>query len=380
MIKNYAFVTDETMSDIIREDIERKPLKVYFDIKEKTYVCHPVCLQGERKRHKKTLMEEKFEEIRKEYSAENKPKWAPNSSYKDDKYSFIEEKLMSLKCEFMSEEKRKIDEENKLREDYILFNAKFGANAFPARINKISDNELDKKVVSDILSLCEKKKIDEYHNEKARKKRFDRKVGFNKDILNYYFTVTYDPKLFETSEEWKNSLFKYFANCSTRKGVKILGGIEYGEETGRIHFHGLASFPDEYWINDGLEQVSHFSKKQNCWETFMQSKHIRKRFGINDFKKIENFSESDFLKTINYVSEYATKQGGTMYYSRGLPDSAPQNVSADDLYYEFDDGIVKYYPIPGFKAKMDNLKLVMRRKRFKDEQVSVDNLPFPITS
>ena len=380
MIKNYAFITDETMSDMIREEVENKPMKVYYDIKEKTYVCHVVRLQGERKLRKKTFMDEKFEEIRKEYSAENKPKWAPNSSYKDDKYSFIEEKLMSLKCEFMSEEKRKIDEENKLREDYSLFSAKFGANVRPVRANKISDEEVDKKVVSEIISLCEKKKIDEYHNEKARKKRFDRKVGFNKDILNYYFTVTYDPKLFATAEEWKNSLFKYFANCSTRKGVKILGGIEYGEENGRIHFHGLASFPNEYWLNDELEQVSHFSKKQNCWETFMQSKHIRKRFGINDFKKIENFSESDFLKTINYVSEYATKQGGTMYYSRGLPDSAPQNVSADDLYYEFDDGIVKYYPIPGFKAKMDNLKLVLRRKRFKEEQVSVDNLPFPITS
>ena len=159
-----------------------------------------------------------------------------------------------------------------------------------------------------------------------------------------------------------------------------MGAIEYGDENGRIHFHGIACLTAEFFKGNELTNESHYSNKERCWKNFKQHPHIFSRFGKNEFKRIDNVPQKEFLKIVNYVSVYATKQGNKTFYSRGLPDCSYQYVSADDLFFEFDDGIVKYYPKNDFKMHVNDVRLILQRNKGQKEDVPEEELPFALTS
>ena len=334
---NCSFLTEETISFSLRTEIEREPVKAYFDINEQKFVCHlPVIMNFDRRKDN-SILRKRFNELRQEYDFRTK-NFGNLFLAREEKYNIIREKLISMQDEFKDDE-RTID------------------------------------------SFLDDRKKDEIHNIRARLKRFNRKVGCNLYKINYYITITMDPSKWDSEEDWLNSLFKYFANCSTRKGTKIMGAIEYGDENGHIHFHGVACLTDEFFKNNELTNESHYSTKEKRWVNFKQHPHIRNRFGINEFERIDNVPYNEFIRIVKYVSEYAMKQGNKTFYSRGLPDCKYQYVSADSLYFEFIDGCRKYYPKPSdFKFGINNIGVKLKRQRAVEELIDETKLPFKITS
>ncbi len=94
---------------------------------------------------------------------------------------------------------------------------------------------------------------------------------------------------------------------------------------------------------------------------FLESKEIREKFGMNDWERLDNMAEDSFLRTLKYVCKYATKEGGRMYYSRGLPDCTYQRIDSEDLFFVFDDGgVTKYKLCDGFRFKSETILGVLR--------------------
>ena len=97
--------------------------------------------------------------------------------------------------------------------------------------------------------------------------------------------MTYDPEKYSSEDKWLNTLFRWFANNVDRYGIKIMGGVEFGDENGRMHFHGVAIIPDDFF-GDDLQLVTSYSTKRRKREERLESKEIREKFGINDWKKL----------------------------------------------------------------------------------------------
>ena len=378
MILNCSFLTEDTLSPAVRKSIERDRVKVYYDLRNQRYVCHPVTRQERKKRSDSSLLAERFADIRRELNKMNKPK-GNFSTARDEKYEEIRQRLFAMKQDFIDDQRRKESEKNEICEMYRNLSSKFGFTGSSGTVT-LSDAAAEKKIIVNIDTLLEKRKEEEIHAEHARAKRFARKVGANLERINYFFTITMDPSKWPSEEAWLDALFKFFANCSTRKGTKIMGAIEYGDENGQIHFHGIACLTAEFFKNNELENKSHYSNKEKRWVNYKEHPHIRNRFGKNEFVRIDNVPQKEFLKIVNYVSVYATKQGNKTFYSRGLPDCSYQYVSADDLFFEFDDGIVKYYPKNDFKMHVNDVRLILQRNKGQKEDIPEEELPFALTS
>lgn len=276
--------------------------------------------------------------------------------------------------------------------DALYFESKKTAGKMP---NKSFDEKM--AIIKDILSanikerrkaLPEQRKeydtmierLDEYMNDRTgiekfnsfqRAKRFFRKFAMNKQKFNYAFTVTWDGSLFNTEEEWQKSLLKYFGNICDRDSVKIMGAFEYGEENERIHFHGVGYFPDEY-INNGLYQAEHYSKKLHRRVKYIEFNKMRKRFGENEFDSLKCKSKQELKSVLNYITKYVIKNNGRTYYSRGLPDNVVTPIDPKYCFYEFCDGVVKYYLAEDFSFEKNRFFRELERLK----EVPEEELPF----
>ena len=65
----------------------------------------------------------------------------------------------------------------------------------------------------------------ERHNYFARRKRFLRKAQLHE--WNYFVTITYDSKRFETEEDFRKKLRKCLSNLHTRRNWRYMGVFEY---------------------------------------------------------------------------------------------------------------------------------------------------------
>lgn len=325
----------------LRAKLERERIKVYFDLKNNRFVCHEVVHQRHRK-NQPQLIDELYRSAKSEYDTQN-------------------ERIIYLTKEERQERLAGIKD---ILKRSVKRNIKY-------------DENLKRMIDDSLLSLyVEDKGKEELHAEYAKKKLFMRKCGLNRKKLNYWFTITFDPTKFATAEEWLDTLFCWFKNNAYRYEVKIMGGIEFGDENGRIHFHGVGHFPDGFF-GDGLHKVHRYSKKDRRWKTMLEYDELREKFGINEFESLRGMDERDFMKVLHYISDYATKQGGRMYYSRGLPSCAYQYVSADELIFEFEDGQMKYFLKSSFQLGKDSIDAMLRNGHFQRLGVEeAEELPF----
>ena len=213
----------------------------------------------------------------------------------------------------------------------------------------------------------------ERFNMQQRQKRFNRKFGFNRGKFNYAFTVTWSPELYKTAEEWVASLLRYFGNICFRKGVKIIGAFEFGDENGRIHFHGVGYFPEDFFGN-GLHYVKRYSTKRHRWEESLEYDYMAKRFGINEFDSLKTKSKAELSRVLGYITKYVIKNNGRTYYSRGLEDCVYQYIDPKYCFYEFEsNGMIKYNLAESFSFD---------KERFfrKLKEVRGGNLPFDMSS
>ena len=165
----------------------------------------------------------------------------------------------------------------------------------------------------------------------SRRKRFEYKA-YNQ-TYEFFFTVTYDDKK-HTAESFEASLKSCFSNLHKRYGCLFQGVWEYGEENGRLHFHGLIADPNRK-ILDGLEKVREYNPKTGRMETFLQSKYFADRFGRNTFSEI---IPQLYDNAIRYITKYLSKQGVRPYYSKGLYRFIESDICGKDVLGRMDDG------------------------------------------
>lgn len=340
MLRYASFIDETNQNEKERKLIEKAPCKIYFDSAYSSPVCHYVIPQN-RIKNVPTLLDTLYKSAREEYDTTFPCGLRKTKEIKDKRFNGIKDIL------------KKSMENNK---------------QWDASFEELLEND-------DIDEYLAEKDKEEYHAECAKKKRFLRKFGMNRRLFRWFITVTMDGSKFSSEEEWLEKLFRLFANNSYRYGIKIMGGIEFGEENGRIHFHAVAYIPEDFFGDGDLYEVTRYSDKDKCWKKMFESKELREKFGINDFERIDNSSAKECKRVCDYVAKYAVKQGGKMYYSRGLPDCIYNNVNYDDLFFVFESGQLKYL----FRPDANIFKSPVLRDftgRKVGHYVADDELPF----
>ena len=330
-----SFFNANDLPEEVRYETEKKPMRVYFDLKRNQVVCHTIISQKHR-RLPPNILNVLYNSARDIYDGANPRTLRTNSETKDKRIQGIKEILLAN-----MEQRREFDE----KVDALL--------ADEEKLNMFMDLKNDEEAAK----------------AHKRAKRFLRKAGLSKDKINYFFTVTYDPEKYSSEDKWLNTLFRWFANNVDRYGIKIMGGVEFGDVNGRMHFHGVAIIPDDFF-GDDLQLVTAYSTKRRKREERLESKEMREKFGINDWKKLTGKTPEEFVKVLHYVCDYATKQGGVMYYSRGMKDCVLQYVNVEDLIFQFDDGEMKYIPRKDFEIGKNSLTAMLRSGHYKRMGVS----------
>lgn len=163
----------------------------------------------------------------------------------------------------------------------------------------------------------------------TRRQRFEYKA-YNQNY-EYFFTITYDGKK-HAEQSFENSLKLAFSNLHKRYGCLFQGVWERGEETDRLHFHGLIYDPNKK-ITSELETASDYNPKTGKKKTYLQSKYFADKFGRNEFSKIipEMYSSA-----IRYITKYLSKQGVKPYYSKGLYRFIETDIDGNDVICRMD--------------------------------------------
>ena len=174
-------------------------------------------------------------------------------------------------------------------------------------------------------------------NIAARKKLFRRKAYLNK--WNYFVTFTYDDEK-HTDETFKKTLRKCLSNLSYRKGWKVMGIWEYGEENERLHFHALLYVPDGQMVGS-LYEKKDYSKRKHKMITTHPCTFFEERFGRCDFEAINSVALKKG-KYLDYILKYITKTNEKIVYSRGIPSNFNDEISEEDICAEMQDFILKF--------------------------------------
>lgn len=165
--------------------------------------------------------------------------------------------------------------------------------------------------------------IDYYFNKaaesfNARKKRFLQKAYCNFSIWNYFVTYTYDPEIFDSEDKFSDYLKKHIRRLASRNNVKYMGAFEKSPK-GRLHFHAIMSLPDDYVEKLDLQEEMYYDKSSGEVKTAMISQILKKNIGRCDFKFVSPDSD-EFIRVLDYICKYISKQESKIIYSRGLRD------------------------------------------------------------
>ncbi|MCH5162731.1 MAG: hypothetical protein J1G38_04505 [Clostridiales bacterium] len=168
----------------------------------------------------------------------------------------------------------------------------------------------------------------------ARKRRFHRK----KDQTQWtaWWTITYDSAKFSSEAVFRKVLLKWFNNMAVRKGWRIMGVFEHGEENERLHFHGFFYIPEGKEIGELVEQ-QHYSKKHGCIHEYIENTEVREKFGVNEYEDIREAMRSDIKAMATYTAKMCRymEKGEKVFYSRHLPSEFVGEFFKNDMVMFF---------------------------------------------
>ena len=164
-----------------------------------------------------------------------------------------------------------------------------------------------------------------HRNVVVRHIRLNRKV--NLQDWNYFLTFTYDDEL-HTEETFKKKLKLCLWNLTKRKGWKYIGVWERGEDTDRLHFHGIFYIPEGAMVGK-LFETNDYNVKTHKREKITQNTFFAKRFGRSKFEVIQ--SQRSLSRAVEYITKYIEKTGDRLVFSRGLPQYFISDIQEDDV-------------------------------------------------
>ena len=108
--------------------------------------------------------------------------------------------------------------------------------------------------------------------------------------------------------------------------------LERGEDTNRLHFHGIFYVPDGKMIGK-LAEVKDYDTRNHRMQTTYQNTHFLKQFGRNDFKDIA--TQDDISEAAKYITKYMEKSGERLVYGGKLPTYFHSDVLDEDVICAF---------------------------------------------
>ena len=144
---------------------------------------------------------------------------------------------------------------------------------------------------------------------------------------NCFCTFTYDDKK-HSEDTFKRKLLNCLRHLQSRKGWKYIGVWERSPKKERLHFHGIFAIPENEMIGTFTETID-YSTKTHRMQNACQNSHFLKKFGRNDFKRIN--TKEDTLQSVNYLMKYMEKTNGKLIYSRGLPTHFISDILSEDI-------------------------------------------------
>lgn len=159
----------------------------------------------------------------------------------------------------------------------------------------------------------------------SRRVRLMRKA--NLQNFNYFATFTYDGERHSES-----SFRKKLKNClslfSYRHGWKYIGVWERSPKKKRLHFHGIFSIPEGTMPGELIEK-NDYNFNTHRRQITVQNSYFIKRFGRNDFSKIED--RQGLGNALAYIVKYLEKSGEKIVYSKGLPQYFISDIMDKDI-------------------------------------------------
>ena len=145
--------------------------------------------------------------------------------------------------------------------------------------------------------------------------------------FNYFCTFTYSDALHDEAS-FKKKLKCTLSNLAKRHNWKYMGVWERGEDTDRLHFHGLFEIPDGEMVGMLFERKEYDFKTHDMKITH-PNVYFEDRFGRCDFDYID-VSER-FWESLKYIAKYMYKTEDRIVYSKGLPQYIVVDVSEEDV-------------------------------------------------
>ena len=167
----------------------------------------------------------------------------------------------------------------------------------------------------------------------CRRIRMSRKA--NLADFNYFVTFTYDSKL-HTEESFRKKLSKFLSYKSWKCKWKYMGVWERSPEKNRLHFHGLFEIP-EGTLKGEITEVSSYSFASHSRQITYENDEIRRKFGRNDFKIIENNIEIG--SSLQYLMKYIEKTEERIVYSKNLPEFFVSDILDEDVICPMRDDV-----------------------------------------
>ena len=162
-------------------------------------------------------------------------------------------------------------------------------------------------------------------NAIKRKVRLMRKLRLQR--WDYFITFTYSDEL-HTEETFRKKLANTLKHLVARKCWKYVGVWERGNDTDRLHFHGIFHIPKDK-MTGKLEEVKDYDTRNHRMQTTLQNTHFLKHFGRNDFKRICH--PDDVSSAVKYITKYMEKSGERLVYGGKLPTFFKSDILEDDI-------------------------------------------------
>ncbi len=178
----------------------------------------------------------------------------------------------------------------------------------------------------------QRKEYVERNNERKQTNAIRRRVRLSKKVnlqreWNFFCTFTFSDKL-HTEESFRKSLRNTLKHLVSRKGWKHIGVWERGNETNRLHFHGICYIPPGGMVGE-LTETQDYSTKDHCMQTAHQNTYFLERYGRNDFQALG--SPMEIQHSLGYLMKYIEKSGERLIYGGKLPTYFVSDVMDEDI-------------------------------------------------
>lgn len=165
-----------------------------------------------------------------------------------------------------------------------------------------------------------------------RKKRFFRKK--DQIVWTAWWTFTYDDAIIASEDEFKSKLLNKFRNLAFRRGWRIMGVFEHGEDNGRLHFHGFVYIPEGTALGELVEKTQ-WSEKEHRQRTYLENTTFREEFGINEYEPLDYGTDTAALARYTSKMVGYMQKGGKVFYSRHIPSEFMLAVRDCDVVCAF---------------------------------------------